>query len=120
MLRPHTYICISRLTTDELKKFAAVELARYKCPEEIIFVEQIPRNPTGKILRRALREQATGQVETKPRKRFTMRTLCLASVSLSVMVSVYCTIPGRSQARFSILTPIYSVHAHVIALLRGQ
>ena len=30
-------------------------LARYKVPREVVFVEQLPRNATGKILKRELR-----------------------------------------------------------------
>jgi acyl-CoA synthetase (AMP-forming)/AMP-acid ligase II len=32
-------------------------LSRYKLPRKVIFVESIPRNPSGKILKRVLREQ---------------------------------------------------------------
>jgi fatty-acyl-CoA synthase len=39
---------------DELKTFVKENLARYKAPREIEFVEEIPRNPTGKILKRVL------------------------------------------------------------------
>ena len=61
---PRAYIVIrpeSKLSLSELKAFAGKFLARYKLPEEIIFVESIPKNSTGKILRRVLRkEEATG------------------------------------------------------------
>jgi fatty-acyl-CoA synthase len=30
-------------------------LARYKVPREVIFLDELPRNPTGKILKRELR-----------------------------------------------------------------
>ena len=30
-------------------------LARYKCPTKVMFVDELPRNLSGKILRRALR-----------------------------------------------------------------
>ena len=30
-------------------------LARYKCPQKVLFVEEIPQNATGKVLRKALR-----------------------------------------------------------------
>jgi acyl-coenzyme A synthetase/AMP-(fatty) acid ligase len=43
---------------DELRRFVAAELADYKRPRRVIFVDQIPRNPTGKIEKRILREQA--------------------------------------------------------------
>jgi fatty-acyl-CoA synthase len=31
-------------------------LARYKVPREVIFLEELPGNPTGKILKRDLHE----------------------------------------------------------------
>ena len=40
---------------DELIEFCATRLARYKCPEKILFVETLPVNPGGKLLRRELR-----------------------------------------------------------------
>ena len=32
------------------------QLARYKVPREVVFLDELPRNPTGKILKRELRE----------------------------------------------------------------
>jgi len=46
----------SKLTEPELKAFVSQRLARYKVPEEFVFTESIPKNSTGKILRRVLRE----------------------------------------------------------------
>lgn len=46
----------SEVTKDELIEFARSRLARYKCPTSIDFVEVLPRNATGKVLRRELRE----------------------------------------------------------------
>jgi acyl-CoA synthetase (AMP-forming)/AMP-acid ligase II len=43
---------------DELDAFAAARLATYKRPREIVVVDELPRLPTGKLLRRALREPA--------------------------------------------------------------
>jgi long-chain acyl-CoA synthetase len=40
---------------DELIDFCATRLARYKCPEKVLFVETLPLNPGGKVLRRELR-----------------------------------------------------------------
>jgi len=31
-------------------------IAHYKCPRSVDFLDAIPRNPTGKILKRVLRE----------------------------------------------------------------
>jgi len=36
--------------------FARQRLAHFKCPTSVDFVESLPRNPSGKILKRALRE----------------------------------------------------------------
>jgi fatty-acyl-CoA synthase len=41
-------------TEDELKSFVKDNLARYKAPREVEFVDELPRNPTGKILKREL------------------------------------------------------------------
>ena len=48
------------LTTDELDAFclASDALARFKRPREYRFVESLPKSPSGKILRRLLREEA--------------------------------------------------------------
>jgi long-chain acyl-CoA synthetase len=45
----------SAVEEDELIGFCATRLARYKCPEKILFVEALPVNPGGKVLRRELR-----------------------------------------------------------------
>ncbi|WP_054247802.1 acyl-CoA synthetase [Rhodococcus opacus] len=41
---------------DELKAHVKSNLARYKVPREVIFIEELPRNATGKLLRRVLIE----------------------------------------------------------------
>jgi fatty-acyl-CoA synthase len=41
---------------DAIKAYVRENLARYKVPREVIFIEELPRNPTGKILKRELRE----------------------------------------------------------------
>lgn len=40
--------------------FCEGKLARYKLPKHVEFVDMIPRNPSGKILKRVLREQFPG------------------------------------------------------------
>ncbi|KAF2120040.1 amp dependent CoA ligase [Lophiotrema nucula] len=67
--------CDSHMTKEDIKRFAGVELARYKIPEEIVFIDSIPRNPTGKILRRLLREQPSGDVENSKIRGVTLRWL---------------------------------------------
>ncbi|HET7691221.1 MAG TPA: AMP-binding protein [Nocardioidaceae bacterium] len=44
-------------TEDELKDHVKQNLARYKVPREIVFLEELPRNATGKILKRVLADQ---------------------------------------------------------------
>ena len=42
------------LTEAELKDHVRSHLARYKIPREIVFVDELPRNATGKVLKRSL------------------------------------------------------------------
>ncbi|KAL5409043.1 hypothetical protein PMIN03_006205 [Paraphaeosphaeria minitans] len=58
------------LTESEIQRFAAVSLARYKIPTEIVFSDSIPRNPTGKILRRLLRAWPSEKRETQLSTKF--------------------------------------------------
>jgi len=44
------------LTESELKDYVKQNLARYKVPREIRFLDELPRNPTGKVLKRVLAE----------------------------------------------------------------
>lgn len=44
------------LDEDAIKKYVREHLARYKVPREVVFLDELPRNPTGKILKRELRE----------------------------------------------------------------
>jgi fatty-acyl-CoA synthase len=41
---------------DQLKEYVRDHLARYKVPRDVEFCEQLPRNASGKVLRRQLRE----------------------------------------------------------------
>jgi acyl-CoA synthetase (AMP-forming)/AMP-acid ligase II/uncharacterized protein YndB with AHSA1/START domain len=42
---------------DELKGYVKQNLARYKVPREIVFIDELPRNATGKVLKRELVEE---------------------------------------------------------------
>jgi long-chain acyl-CoA synthetase len=46
------------LTAAELRKYLAARLASYKVPRQIEFRDQLPKTNVGKILRRALRDEA--------------------------------------------------------------
>jgi fatty-acyl-CoA synthase len=41
---------------DAIKHYVRDHLARYKVPREVVFLDELPRNPTGKVLKRELRE----------------------------------------------------------------
>jgi len=45
----------ARLTDDELTAFCRQRLAGYKVPRRIMFVDELPRNAAGKLMRRELR-----------------------------------------------------------------
>ena len=53
----------SSIDEDTIKTYVRENLARYKVPREVVFIEELPRNPTGKILRRELREMEIEQPE---------------------------------------------------------
>ena len=38
----------------EIRDFVRAGLARYQVPRDVVFIDEIPRNPTGKVLRREL------------------------------------------------------------------
>jgi len=41
-------------SADELRDHVKANLARYKVPREVVFLEELPRNATGKVLKRVL------------------------------------------------------------------
>ncbi|MFL5869237.1 MAG: acyl-CoA synthetase [Thermoleophilaceae bacterium] len=45
------------LSEDDVKSFVRENLARFKVPREVIFVDELPRNPAGKVLKRELAER---------------------------------------------------------------
>jgi len=47
------------LSERELQEHVKLNLARYKVPREVVFLDELPRNATGKVLRRELVAQAT-------------------------------------------------------------
>lgn len=46
----------AELDADEIKQYVKDHLARYKVPRDVVFLDELPRNPTGKILKRELRD----------------------------------------------------------------
>ncbi len=45
------------ITADELIEYCQGKIAKYKLPREVAFVDELPRTPTGKLLRRVLRQK---------------------------------------------------------------
>lgn len=52
VLKPGT-----KATSEELIEFCRGKIATYKLPREIVIVNELPRTPTGKLLRRVLRQR---------------------------------------------------------------
>ncbi|HEY7892393.1 MAG TPA: acyl-CoA synthetase [Solirubrobacteraceae bacterium] len=47
-----------QLTEDDVKTYVKDNLARYKVPREVVFLAELPRNATGKVLKRELKPQS--------------------------------------------------------------
>jgi acyl-CoA synthetase (AMP-forming)/AMP-acid ligase II len=46
-----------QVSEDQVKSYVKERLARYKVPREVVFMDELPRNATGKVLKRELRDQ---------------------------------------------------------------
>ncbi len=53
----------STATPEELIAFCRDKIATYKLPREIVIVNELPRTPTGKLLRRVLRQREVEQAK---------------------------------------------------------
>jgi fatty-acyl-CoA synthase len=51
------------LTEDEIKSYVKDNLARYKVPREVVFLDELPRNATGKVLKRELEKEGGSEPE---------------------------------------------------------
>jgi fatty-acyl-CoA synthase len=49
------------VSEDDLKGYVKDNLANYKTPREVVFLDELPRNPTGKVLKRELAEDESGE-----------------------------------------------------------
>ena len=64
---PKAYIVLKEgesMTQQELTDFCMKKLAKFKVPKEVEFIKSLPRNPSGKILKRELREMARKKAQT--------------------------------------------------------
>ncbi len=60
----------AKLSEDDVKEYVKDNLANYKVPREVVFLDELPRNPTGKVLKRELEEQDdddAGSGDEKPK-----------------------------------------------------
>jgi len=46
------------LTEEEVKSYVKQNLARFKVPREVVFLNELPRNATGKVLKRELQTES--------------------------------------------------------------
>jgi acyl-CoA synthetase (AMP-forming)/AMP-acid ligase II len=46
-----------KLSEDQVKSYVKERLARYKVPRDVVFMDELPRNATGKVVKRELRDQ---------------------------------------------------------------
>jgi fatty-acyl-CoA synthase len=44
------------LTADQVRAHCAIHLAAFKVPKRVLFIDSLPKNPSGKVLKRQLRE----------------------------------------------------------------
>jgi len=51
------------VTAEEIRRAAARRLASYKCPKTVFFVDGLPKNATGKILKKDLRSRYANWIE---------------------------------------------------------
>jgi len=48
------------VTEEELIAFARTRIARFKCPRQVVFLDELPRLPTGKVHKVSLRDRHAG------------------------------------------------------------
>jgi len=58
---PKAYVVLKKgehMTAEEVMERCAGKLAKFKIPKEVEFIDVLPRNPSGKVLKRELRERS--------------------------------------------------------------
>ncbi len=58
------------LTSEEVQDYVKQNLARYKVPREVVFLDELPRNATGKVLKRELQN---ARLKARARGRASLR-----------------------------------------------
>ncbi|WP_300612004.1 AMP-binding protein [Corynebacterium sp.] len=60
--RLRAFVVVSEdVAEDELREWVKHNLARYKVPRDFVFLDELPRNATGKILKRELADRSPGE-----------------------------------------------------------
>jgi len=54
----------SKTTAEDLREYCTERLARYKVPKEVVVMDSLPKGPTGKLLKRKLRDMAAAEEKT--------------------------------------------------------
>jgi fatty-acyl-CoA synthase len=59
----------AKLDAQALKDHVKSNLARYKVPREIVFIDEMPRNPAGKVVKRELPDPDESDSKPKPKRK---------------------------------------------------
>lgn len=82
------------ITEKQIIAFCSERIAAYKLPKVVKFVDSIPKNPTGKVLKRVLREEAAGDILLKQKKPVTSASVKPALVTAEPTKSLDNTSKG--------------------------
>ncbi len=85
-----------KVSAQELRLYAAANLADFKVPRQIVFVEEIPKGPTGKIQRNGLAEKLKPELEAL-RIRRSNDTPVLAAPLEAGILSIWQEVLGVDQ-----------------------
>jgi acyl-CoA synthetase (AMP-forming)/AMP-acid ligase II len=53
-----------KASVSEIQEFCAGQLADYKIPQKVFFLQDLPRNPGGKVIKKKLIEQFAEEAES--------------------------------------------------------
>ena len=93
----------SSLSEDEVREFVKDNLARYKVPRDVAFLDELPRNPTGKVLKGGSCAQVperavVGRRRTQAERRATTRGALLDAALACLIEDGYAGLTTRKVA----------------------